>query len=79
MPNRNGDFLPIEARLTRLAHKASKESATKSGEKSPFLGGVSLLNTGSYFSCGIFYVKVRLVLMHPHRRVGGDTYEIPQR
>ena len=47
MTARNGDFSPIEEELTRLAQKASKEVPTKSGGKAAFLGGVSLLNTGS--------------------------------
>ena len=43
-------FTPIEAVLTRLAHKASKEVPTKSGVKMACKGGVesyehSFLNT----------------------------------
>jgi len=41
MPNWHDSFLPIEAVLTRLAKKASKEVPTKSGGKVASQGGVA--------------------------------------
>jgi len=47
MANFRGKFSPIEARPTRLAHKESKEGATKSGGNLTEKSTLAKLNTAS--------------------------------